>query len=221
MLGVIGENVYAQVSNYPQTLDEAKEYLLQNRKIYIIKNGQTCEYEYEFQTEKDLDKAAEYIMENGLESFNTQLTQKMQNRVNAAIETNTISTRDADVLSKKVYIPKKDGVHRVSEIFTGIADFEGIDELIYTSNYIARISYNVTVKNGVMTDLTGYSFEMQNIDFASLKSVTLNKGLSNTGASVTANYTMERTISETILGVTINMYTVETTDWCCLLTYFE
>ena len=63
MLGVIGENVYAQVSNYPQTLDEAKEYLLQNRKIYIIKNGQTCEYEYEFQTEKDLDKAAEYKIE--------------------------------------------------------------------------------------------------------------------------------------------------------------
>ena len=120
-----------------------------------------------------------------------------------------------------MYIPKEDGVHRVSEIFTGIADFEGIDELIYTSNYIARISYNITVKNGVMTDLTGYSFEMQNIDFASLKSVTSNKGLSNTGASVTTNYTMERTISETILGVTINMYTVETTDWCCLLTHFE
>ena len=64
-----------------------------------------------------------------------------------------LNTRDAEVLSKIVPIPREDGTYTISKVFGGIADFPNISKGIYTSNYRARLTYKVKVENGVMKEV--------------------------------------------------------------------
>ena len=204
------------------TLEEAIEYLNEHKQVQVIKEDQTVAIEYEFQTDEDLIKAANYILENGFGAFNNEVTKRLQENFDKVDSEKQLNTRDADVLSKIVLIPREDGIYTISEVFGGIADFPNISEGIYTSNYWARLTYQVEVENGVMKKfIDPVTFEMESIAYGNFKSVVLNRGMSSTGASVTANYKMTRTYSEEILGIVINVFEDETTDWFVLYAYFE
>lgn len=91
------------------TLEEAIEYLNEHKQVQVIKEGQTVTIEYEFQTDEDLIKAANYILENGFEAFNNEVTKRMQENFDKVASEKQVNTRDADVISKTVTIPREDG----------------------------------------------------------------------------------------------------------------
>lgn len=214
--------VYAQnISSIEfDTLDEAKEYLKSYEEEGINKYGKTYTIEYEFSSEEDLELAAEYLLENGLDNFEMVLDNKVQEVVaeeeqNSA---NSISTRAANPLSATITIERINKTHKVDHDIFGRVDFDKLG----SAEYILNLYYEVTVSGGKITKVDGE--KLRTVHFSgstSLGESTIPTGFSDTGASATANYYIVKSIAADIGGFEVTLRTEQKQDWFCLLTYLK
>lgn len=182
----------ATTQEYKQGFEEAKEYLKSLCEVKTNEFGKEFTTVYQFETEYDLNEAATYIVENGLDEFNKA--------VDAAVEKFVSSEPKPELISPKSTTPtvvyetiSGDGSHVVSGEAYGLASFESLGGLEYS----VCLSYTVTVSNGEITGLSSINFDIDWMGFPSggWEGLSIPFYTTSTHAGATANYTITKSVS--------------------------
>lgn len=94
---VIGMSTTAFAAT-PMTLEEAKEYLSSYNVTKTNAAGKEYTTQYVFDSESDLNKAAAYIVEHGLDNFNNTLDVAISEAVTCVVKYKKIVRNEADIL---------------------------------------------------------------------------------------------------------------------------
>lgn len=188
------------------TLDEAKEYLLNYKGITNNIYGGEVVVEYSFKSTDDFEKAAIYIVDNGVDAFHesaNRAAQELGAEEGGAVPV-PIVHRTVDPSSITVTI-SGNGTHRVEETAAyAIATFESLGSV----EYKPTLGYTVTVEKGKIVSLSKYSFSPNIFSPAgSWDSLRYEEYNTGTRAGVTANFTISKTID-----LPIGDFSVERTE---------
>ncbi len=174
-----------------QTLEDAKNYLINYSKVGINEFGKEFTTEYHFNTSQDLDAAAEYIVEYGLDAFNGMVENKVEEIVSQECQSKLITPYTTNPSTIRRII-SGNGYHDISGETAGLASFDTLG----TVEYMVSLSYRVNVKNNKITELKSISFDIPYISAAgSWGGLALPFHVTDTAAGVTANYTITKTLS--------------------------
>lgn len=174
----------------PMTFDEAKSYL-QNYSVTKENSlGKGYTTQYVFDSEEDLNKAAAYIAENGLDAFNESLEAAIATAVANEPQRTLIMPRTTDPTTVFKTV-SSDGNHYLSGEAYGLASFDTLG----TVEYLVELGYRVTVSNGKFTDLTSISFDIPAISAAgSWGDTSFPSHCLDYNCGVTANYVITKTV---------------------------
>lgn len=170
------------------TIDEAKDYL-QNYNITKTNSiGKEYTTEYIFHSEDDLEKAALYIVENGLSAFNAAL----ESAIADAVSKEPQAIIPYSVSPSSIYrTVSGNGPHYVSAIANGLANFDTLG----TVEYQVELGYKVTVTNGKFTNLTSISFDIPYVSAAgSWGHTRFPSYCKDYNCGVTANFDITKTV---------------------------
>ena len=179
----------AFASEASMTVDEARAYLENYYVTKVNSAGKEYTVQYIFSSEDDLNGAAQYIADNGLDAFNMALDVAIEEAVGnetpvAPHPRTTTPTTAYETVSGN-------GNHYVSAEAYGLASFDSLG----TVEYLVELGYRVTVTNGVFTNLTSISFDIPYISAAgSWGNTRFPSHCTNTNAGVTANYDITKTV---------------------------
>lgn len=170
------------------TLEEAREYLINYKEINTNEYGKEYTVEYVFDSERDLNAAAKYILDYGVDTFNHILQEKIEESVSNEpkypIARTTSPTTAYETISG-------DGSHYVSAQTYGLASFDTLG----TVEYRAELGYRVVVENGEMVEINSVSFDIPYISAAgSWGSLSIPTYCTETNCGATANYIITKTI---------------------------
>jgi hypothetical protein len=186
---VIGMSTTAFAAT-PMTLEEAKEYLSSYNVTKTNAAGKEYTTQYVFDSESDLNKAAAYIVEHGLDNFNNTLDVAISEAVSKEPQSTLAFPRTTDPTTAYETV-SGNGNHYVSAESYGLASFDTLG----TVEYSVELGYRVTVSNGKFTNLTSISFDIPYISAAgSWGSTTFPSYCNDTNCGVTANYLITKTV---------------------------
>lgn len=182
------------------TLAEAKEYLLNYCKIETNEFGKELKTTYEFDSDADLERAAAYIVDYGLDAFNKKLEADIKEYVKK--EEQIIMPRETSPMSINKTI-SGNGTHAISGETYGLASFKTLG----TVEYRAIIKYSVVVKNGKIVRFgTSPTFDIPTISGGgSWGKVTIKQDLKDYTANAAASYVITKSVK--IKGVTVKSET--------------
>ena len=181
----------------PMTFDEAKAYLENYCVTKENSFGKEYTTRYEFNSEDDLNKAAEYIVENGLDAFNAAVDAAIKEVVANEPQRTMVMPRTTDPTTVYETV-SSDGTHNLSAEAYGLASFDSLG----TVEYLVELGYRVTVSNGKFTNLTSISFDIPYISAAgSWGDTSFPSHCLDYNCGVTANYVITKTI-ENDIGIT-------------------
>jgi len=176
------------------TFEEAKEYLTTYSEVNVNEFGKEFTTEYYFTTTQDLDAAAAYIVEFGLDVFNEAVEASVEEIVSQESQSNLISPMTTDPTVAYATV-SGNGTHTVSAETYGLASFDTLG----TVEYSASLSYKVVVSSGKISGLSSISFDIPYISAAgSWGDVSLPFYTTDTNAGVTANYTITKELEVSI-----------------------
>lgn len=173
------------------TFEEAKEYL---NNFNVTKNnqfGKSYTISYVFKSESDLNSAAEYIVNNGLSSFNSALDSAIAEAVSNEPQQTIPTSRSISptVVYKNI---SGNGRHRVSGEAYGLASFDTLGSL----EYRVELGYQVTVTGGKITNISSISFDVPYIGASgSWGNISFPSQYTDYSCSVTANYTITKSVT--------------------------
>lgn len=186
---VIGVSITAFAAS-PKSFDEAKEYLESYNITKTNSMGKEYTTQYIFHSENDLNKAAAYIAEYGLDNFNNEVNNAIIEAINNEPKNTLIYPRTTTPTTAYESI-SGNGTHRVSATAYGLASFDTLG----TVEYSVELGYKVTVNNGKLTNLTSISFDIPYISAAgSWGSTSFPSYCNDTKCGVTANYLITKTV---------------------------
>ena len=219
VLMVLGTSVTSfaetkEATNEPSTIEEAKVYLLNYCDVSINEIGREVKTTYEFLSAEQLNNAAIYIVENGLESFN----EKLDREIKIALEKekssniasyssipnlqNGVTTRESSPTSVTKTI-SGNGTHSVSGTTYGTAYFNTLG----TGSYTAKISYKVVVSGGKISRISSGPTFSYTVGFSTMdiNDISLSQTVNNYKVSVTSRYTVSKTV--TLAGINVKSET--------------
>lgn len=171
------------------TVEEATEYL----ETYCVTKenaaGKVYTTQYIFSSKDDLNSAAQYIAENGLDAFNAALDNAIEEAVRNEPPT---SPRPRTTTPTTAYATVSgNGNHYVSAEAYGLASFDTLG----TVEYLVELGYRVTLNNGTLSNVNSISFDIPYISAAGSWGSTRFPSYANGGnAGVTANYIITKTL---------------------------
>ena len=198
------------------TLEDAKAYLLAYESCEKNSYGKDVIMSFDFKDEEHLDQVAHFITEQGIDYFEYLLDMKLEEYSEGEVSAGNM-TRAATPYSATRYIKKLNKTHTVSAYVNGVADFNDLG----TAEYQFYLSYSILVKDLKMDSVTSYSFRNISMSSGTYEGDSTYWGNSDTGASVTVNFTMSKSADLPIGDISIPIKTRTTTDWFALYTYFE
>lgn len=202
------------------TVDEAKAYLETYREEKTNELGKTYTIEYEFASEIDLNRAAQYIVENGIEVFNRELESQIEEKVQNEDVIQTQNIRAANPLSAVYYLNRTESSQRATSDIFGRAYFDTLGSV----EYILTLKYTVLVNtnNGTIQDANRPTLLTRHMSGGgALGDYTIPMGHSSTGASATANYYITKSVEIGLEDFSFSIKTEQTQDWFVLYSYFE
>ena len=203
--------------NEIDTLEKAKEYLLTYRKVETNKNGKEFITTYQFAEGENLDAAAEFIVENGLDTFNSELEKAIQEYVKNEDTPSIIIPRSTTPGTGHATV-SGNGNHNVSAQASGLAQFPSIGNL----EYRVVLGYRVTVQNSTITSISNISFDIPYIQpNGSWGNLRLPSNVSGKYASVTANYNITKTINVSVGDFGVPIKSETTNEIFALLTNLQ
>ena len=199
------------------TFEEAKEYLESYNVTQMNSLGKRYTTQYVFHSEQDLDRAAAYIVENGLDEFNSALdnaiAEASENDLEAVLPQKRTVTPSA--VEKAV---SGDGTHYVYAIEGGLASFDTLGAIAYS----VELSYRVTVKDGKFTQLNNISFDIPAIGPAgSWGEASFSSYCIDEHCGVTASYVITKTLEVGIEGFSFEIKSETDEDVFSLLAYID
>lgn len=182
--------VSASSPSSSMTLDEAKEYLTSYNVTKTNAAGKEYTTQYIFDNENDLNKAAAYIVEYGLDDFNSALDEAIAESVSSETQLPIVLPRTTTP-STAYETVSGNGNHYVSAEAYGLASFDTLG----TVEYLVELGYRVTVSNGKFTNLSSISFDIPYISAAgSWGNTRFPSYCQDTSCGVTANYDITKTV---------------------------
>lgn len=189
----------AAVSSDNQSYDlaAAKEYLLNYEKVNYNKSGEKYTTIYIFETDDDLNAAAEYIVENGLKAFKEMLDAGVALAIEAEESKGGLAMNRTATPSFVEKTVSGDGFHYVSDRAEGFCDFGKYGDV----EYLIEFGFNVRIENGEFTSVGNVDFDMLYIstggDYGDL---SFPEYCTPNGAGITANYSITKTVTSPIPG---------------------
>ena len=179
----------AFASEASMTVDEAKSYLENYYVTKVNSAGKEYTVQYIFSSEDDLNSAAQYIADNGLDAFNAALDVAIEEAVSN--ETPAVPRPRTTTPRTAYETVSGNGNHYVSAEAYGLASFDSLG----TVEYLVELGYRVTVTNGKFTNLTSISFDIPYVSAAgSWGNTRFPSYYTDTSAGVTANYDITKTV---------------------------
>lgn len=181
--------------NRTLALEEAKEYLLNYCEIKTGPNGETYTTTLNFKTEEALNTAAEYIVDYGIDAYKEKLHAEIAAKMSQENPSGAImplQDHSKTVLpeAQRVYV-SEDGTHTISGIGYGILGYDTLGAFEYT----VKLSYKITVEDGVITKVSSLSVNFPYIGGGSkydTSSITYYNNVTSAGA--TANYRFKKIV---------------------------
>lgn len=171
-----------------EEIEEAKKYLSNYFVEDVNEYGKVFSTQYIFKTEEDLEKAAEYIVDYGLDKFNEDVESAVKSEVAKEKKTPVAKSANPPSVTKTV---SGEGNHNVSELVAGLASFDTLGTVEYT----VELGYRVTVQNNKFTQLTNISFDVPYISGGgSWGDITIPSYCEDKYAGATANYTITKSV---------------------------
>lgn len=196
------------------TIEESREYLQTYKVTRINTEGKKYTIQFAFTTEKDLEKAAAYIVENGLAAFNAALDIAVANSVKNEPQSTLSQPRSTTPTVAHAYV-SGNGDHYVSGEAYGLANFETLGQV----EYLVNLGYRVTVSGGKFTNLTSISFDIPYLSTGGSWGSTSFPSYCDPGScGVTANYTITKTIYAGIGDFSVPIKAETTREVFALLT---
>ena len=187
---ILSLSITSFASESKMTVNEAKEYL---QNYNVTKNnefGKEYTTSYSFNSEEDLDKAACYIANHGLEAFEDALNSAISEVVANEPKSTTPITRSTEPATAYATV-SGNGTHSVSASARGMASF---DTLGYVE-YKVILGYKVTVSNGEFTNLTNISFDIPSVSGGgSWGNARFPSHCTATNCGVSANYDIVKSV---------------------------
>lgn len=198
------------------TVDEARAYLENYCVTEVNSVGKEYTTQYIFSSQDDLEKAAQYIADNGLEVFNTALAVAVDDVVGN--ETPIVPrprTTTPTTAYKTVF---GNGTHYVTAEAYGLASFDSLG----TVEYLVELGYSVTVTKGVFTNLSNISFDIPYVSAAgSWGHTRFPSYYTDTVAGVTANYDITKTVEVSVGNFSFEIKSETDNEVFPLLTYVK
>lgn len=177
-------------SSTTMTFDEAKEYLRTYNVTQTNSMGKEYTTQYIFKSEQDLNEAAEYIVDNGLDAFNAAITEAITDTVSKEPQTTSSIARTTKPSTAYASV-SGNGSHSVSTKAYGLASFDTLG----TVEYSVELGYKVTVKNGKISNISSISFDIPYISAAgSWGKTSFQSYRKDSNCGVTANYVITKTV---------------------------
>ena len=197
-------NVTAFASS-TMTFEQAKEYLQNYHETRENDFGEIYTVQYIFDSEEDLNKAAIFIVENGLDEFNNALDKEIAEYVKNE-ETSTLVQPRTAFPSNSYETVSGDGTHQVEVVAGGLASFDTLGTL----DYRVELGYRVTVRNGKFVSISSISFDVPYVgQGGSWGELSLPSYCTDYNCGVTANYVISKSVDLGIgdFGITIKTET--------------
>ena len=172
------------------TVDDAKEYLKNYSVTRENQLGKEYTTQYVFDSEEDLNRAAAYIAENGLDKFNFAVEEAIDEVVrNESMETiPQMRTANPSAIEETV---SGTGNQYVAAEAYGLASFDTLG----TVEYSVVLSYRITISNEVFTGINNISFDIPSISTAgSWGNVSFSSYCIDKHCGVTASYLITKSI---------------------------
>lgn len=178
----------AMTESRQEKIAGAREYLMNYNKEEVDEFGKAFTTEYNFKTSQDLDAAATYIADHGLEAFNEAVENAIREAVSQEPKSAMTRTTDPATVYRTV---SGDGNHDVRAEAYGLARFNTLG----TVEYRVELGYRVNVQNGRFTQVTSTRFDIPYISAAgSWGDLRMPSHCTSTNAGVTANYTITKSV---------------------------
>lgn len=204
-------NVSAFAATVPEStmsIDEARAYLTNYKATELNYSGEEFSVQYSFDSEENLEKAAAYISEYGLDQFLSESDKAVEEVVaKEPPRIQPLSTTPTTAYTT-VY---GNGSHRVSASGYGLAEFGKYGTL----EYKPELAYTAVVSNGEFTRIDNISFDITYIDVSgSWGGLSLPSDVYWNSCSVTANYTITKSVSigvgdfsyDVVLGTDLDIF---------------
>ncbi len=181
----------SEYNNEKMTLAEAEEYLMNYEMAVIDSDGAEHKIKLSFTNDEKLKETANFIIKNGVEAFEEELNDGLV-AVNIKSEKNKAPQKvipsSIPVINK---ILKSNGIFPISGEYEGFVDFGRS-----TLEYVAKLSFKVTVKNKKITGINNIGFNMIDISaLGSYNNVKIKTNVNDTKVgSVTATYDVSKSI---------------------------
>ncbi len=173
------------------SLEETKAYLKNYCEVRTNQVGKEYRVSYIFSTEQDLELAAQFVMENGLEAFNDAVKARVDELASEEKIHPDVSLRSANPSSVHKTV-SGNGNHRVSGRAPGIAHFGSLPGC----EYMVELSYTATVSGGKFTNVSNISFDVPVIGASSeWGRLSFPSYCYDTSCGVTANFRITKTVS--------------------------
>lgn len=212
----LGMNTLAFASP-AMTFEEAKEYLESYNATQMNSLGKRYTTQYVFHSEQDLNRAAAYIAENGLDEFNADLDNAIAEIVENDLEAVPPQKRTVTPSAVEEAV-SGDGTHYVYAIEGGLASFDTLGTVMYS----VELSYRVTVKDGKFTQLNNISFDIPSIGPAgSWGEVSFSSYCIDEHCGVTASYVITKTLEVGVGDFSFEIKSETDEDIFSLLAYID
>lgn len=181
------------------SLDEAKSYLTSYRATELNDFGEPFTVSYRFKNEEQLDEAARYLSQYGVDAFNKLIDEKVAQKT----EHDTRAITPYSVKPFTVYrTVSSNGTHRLSGTGDGTSNFGKYGSITFTAN----IGFSVVVSGGKISSCHSPWFKLSYLSSGAqmVPEVALPTSCNpGSGASVTANFKIERVVGVDVLEVVV------------------
>ena len=201
-------------ASYSMTFEEAKEYLVNYSATKENSLGEEYTVRYEFYSEEDINQAAEYIAEEGLDSFNEEIDAAIAAAVTEEKSFVPVTrTTDPSVVYRTV---SGNGTHHVEGLISGMAYFDTLGTL----EYQLVLEYDVLVLGGKLYEINNTECTLDNISAPSggIQDVVHTTYCNDTNCGLTVRYVIFKTIGISWNEIPIGLRTEYDNEICGLLT---
>lgn len=191
-----------------QAIDEAKEELLNYRVSTTTVTGGTATTELHFNSEEQLNAAAEYLVNNDVEISDliAEILEQHAADFESSIPSEVAVPITTDYPSVTKEVPNTNGDHYVFGTTAGFTHFDtgSSDPNTFQYYYSIDLSYTITVSGGKFTKISDIEVVVYQPASGSWALKSTPQYITDKNAGVTANYVVYNTLSSELFDIVLS-----------------